>query len=78
MPPGENDGEQMTIDPKLIGGVLAKAKIVLTDWQFEVFEAHFGRDASPQEIADEYGRSVSSIYKVINRANRRMQKNWRS
>jgi len=67
----------MTIDPKLVGGVLAKAKLVMTEWQYEIFEARYGENLSVKEIANDYECTESSVYKVLRRATERMRKNWR-
>lgn len=67
----------MAINPKLIDGVLAKAKLVMTEWQYELFEARYGEDRGVEEIAEDYEISKSAVYKVLKRAREKMKRNWR-
>jgi len=58
-------------------GVLAKAKLVMTDKQYKVFELWYGQDKNALIIAELLKVSVASVYKTLERARAKMVENWR-
>jgi len=67
----------MSVDPKVIRGVIAKAKLVLTNHQFKYFQLHYEFEMDAEQIATLEGKSVSSIYTVLARAKKRMRDDWK-
>ena len=67
----------MEVDKKVINGVVAKARLVLTRRQFAIFEARYVHGTHVADLAEDFGCSESNIYKVLTRAKKEMKVNWR-
>lgn len=65
------------LDQKLIRGVLAKAKLVMTDKQYRAFELRYSQGRSVFLIAAELGCSESNVYCLLRKAKNTMKANWR-
>lgn len=67
----------MAVDPRVIRGVIGKAKVVLSSKQFRYFQLHFEFELTVKEIAKEVNKSESSIYRTLRRAKETMKREWR-
>ena len=67
----------MALDERVVKGVMAKARLVLTHRQYAIFEAHYSLEISVSDLAAEFECSTSNIYKLLRRARKQMKVNWR-
>lgn len=67
----------MALDEKVVKGVMAKARLILTHRQYAIFESHYSFEVSVSNLAAEFGCSESNIYKLLQRAKAQMKVNWR-
>jgi len=65
------------IDLILPDGAFDKAKLILTQRQFEMFEAYYIRNLPVQEIARQMSLTANSVYKTLARARLRIRNDWR-
>ena len=67
----------MSVDPKVIRGVIGKSKLILTDKQFQVFRLFYEYNLTSKEIAEELKIPLSTAYRVLSSARRKMRNEWR-
>ncbi len=66
----------MGVDTKVMKGVMAKAKLVMTSKQFLYFQEHYEFDLPIPHIAELHGVAASSVYGALSKAKKRMKKEW--
>ncbi len=67
----------MPVDPRVVRGVIGKAKVVLTDTQFKYFQLFYEDEWTIDEIAVAYDVSESAVYRTLKRAKSTMKVEWR-
>jgi len=66
----------MSVDPRVIRGVVGKARLVLTACQFKYFQMYYEHEIPVQEIARQCKRNPHSVYKTLQRAREKMKDEW--
>lgn len=67
----------MSVDPRVIRGVVGKAKLVLTERQFRYFQLYYENGMAVVEIARQERRNPATVYKILKVARNRMRNEWR-
>ena len=66
----------MTIDPRVVRGVMGKAKLVLSPAQFKYFQKFYEFDWDVPKIAQEFEVHTGTVYKVLKTAKSIMKNEW--
>ena len=63
----------MTADPRVVRGVIGKAKGYLTQHQFHYFVFYYQYGWDHARIAKEVNKHITGVYRVLNRALERLR-----
>jgi len=64
----------MGVDPKIVRGVIGRAKEVLTDSQFKYFQDHYEYELTKPAMAEKHGVTISAVNRTLRRARIAMRK----
>lgn len=66
----------MPVDPRVVRGVIGKARVVLTYTQFRYFEMVYADGFDIACIAEFYSVTPQAVYQTLKRAKKIMRDEW--